>query len=127
MSLTADYVAAIIRENEQLRERVAELEAVLGVRFEAPVVMGLTGAESRLLGVLMKRDLVTKDAAMTALYVDRANDPPHDKIIDVFICKMRRKLDPYGVRIETLWGRGYRLPAKSREALVALTAQQEAA
>ena len=34
------------------------------------------------------------------------------KIIDVFICKLRRKLDEWGLekaKIETVWGQGYML------------------
>ena len=34
---------------------------------------------------------------------------PRDKIIDVFICKLRKKLAVYGAGdlIVTVWGRGY--------------------
>lgn len=31
------------------------------------------------------------------------------KIVDVFVCKLRKKLKGLGVSIETVWGRGYRL------------------
>jgi two-component system cell cycle response regulator CtrA len=36
-------------------------------------------------------------------------DEPELKIIDVFICKLRKKLHDVGVGhlIETMWGRGY--------------------
>ncbi|GAA2871795.1 DNA-binding response OmpR family regulator [Aminobacter niigataensis] len=37
------------------------------------------------------------------------NEDPEIKIIDVWICKLRKKLLPLGVKIETVWGRGYRL------------------
>ncbi|MEC8744463.1 MAG: helix-turn-helix domain-containing protein, partial [Pseudomonadota bacterium] len=39
-------------------------------------------------------------------------DEPDSKIIDVFICKLRRKLDEWGLekaKIETVWGQGYML------------------
>ena len=37
-------------------------------------------------------------------------DEPEPKIIDVFICKLRRKLElagALGMSIDTLWGQGY--------------------
>ena len=37
-------------------------------------------------------------------------DEPEPKIIDVFICKLRRKLEVAGARgvsIDTVWGQGY--------------------
>ena len=39
----------------------------------------------------------------------------HPKIIDVQICKMRRKLTPIGISIETVWGEGYRLAGDARQ------------
>lgn len=36
-------------------------------------------------------------------------DEPEIKIIDVFVCKIRKKVDPLGFAIETVWGRGYRI------------------
>lgn len=46
------------------------------------------------------------------MYYDRLN-PPDIKIVDVFVCKMRKKLRPYGITIDTVWGRGYLLTAES--------------
>src|ERR1700685_1826235 len=59
---------------------------------------------------LRKGATVTKDMLINHLY--NGLDEPIVKIIDVFICKLRKKLadasggDNY---IETIWGRGYRL------------------
>jgi two-component system cell cycle response regulator CtrA len=53
---------------------------------------------------------LTKEMFLDRLYAGR--DEPMIKIIDVFICKLRQKLDNYegaGRYIETVWGRGYRL------------------
>lgn len=52
-------------------------------------------------------------------------DEPELKIIDVFICKLRKKLFEalgYDSPIETVWGRGYvmREPAPAAEANVAI-------
>jgi two-component system, cell cycle response regulator CtrA len=51
---------------------------------------------------------------MTALFSDRIDEPPDVKIIDVWICKMRRKLQPFGIEIKTCWGVGYEMPESSK-------------
>jgi len=58
--------------------------------------------------------ILSKEALLAALYQLR-NEEPEIKIIDVFVCKLRKKLRPLGVNIDTVWGRGYRLlPAVAR-------------
>jgi two-component system cell cycle response regulator CtrA len=128
MSLRDDYVATIERENAELRERIAVLEDALGVRMEAPLVLNLTSAEARLFGFLLKRDLVRKDAAMIALYGHRATgEVAEPRIIDVFVCKMRKKLAPFAIMIETQWGQGYFLGPRSKEIARALMPERIAA
>ncbi|MGQ5700730.1 response regulator transcription factor [Sandaracinobacteroides sp. A072] len=69
----------------------------------------LTGKEYACLEFLaIRRGMtVTKEMFLAHLYAGR--DEPEMKIIDVFICKLRRKLTDAGVPpvIETVWGRGY--------------------
>ena len=54
---------------------------------------------------------LTKEMFLTHLYGGR--DEPELKIIDVFVCKLRKKLatagDNAATCIETVWGRGYAL------------------
>lgn len=72
----------------------------------------LTGKEYACLELLAQRrgTTVTKDMFLAHLYGGRGE--PEMKIIDVFICKIRRKLADAGVPplIETVWGRGYTIP-----------------
>lgn len=59
---------------------------------------------------LRKGTTVTKAAFLNHVYGDM--DEPEPKIIDVYICKIRKKLVDAlgaGVHIETEWGRGYSL------------------
>jgi two-component system, cell cycle response regulator CtrA len=70
----------------------------------------LTGKEYRMLELLCLRRGVTlsKEAFLNQLYGGR--DEPEPKIVDVFICKLRKKLaNASGGKnyIETIWGRGY--------------------
>ncbi len=113
----AARLEAVELENERLREQIARLEAALGLGFIAPLEWHLTGAEARIMGALATRDLLTKDAAMAVLYRDFGREEAEVKIVDVFICKIRKKVAPFGIRIETLWGQGYYLTADQRAAV----------
>lgn len=107
------------RENEELRERIMRLEAELWGVAPIPVEFGLSSKEEMVLGCLLQRPEASKDAVMLALY---GNDPsgdkePEIKIVDVFICKIRAKLKPFGIKIGTHWGRGYFLGAEAKAAI----------
>ena len=70
----------------------------------------LTGKEFRIVEflALRKGSVLSKTAFLSHLY--GGMDEPEPKIIDVFICKLRRKLELAGARgmsIDTLWGKGY--------------------
>lgn len=70
----------------------------------------LTGKEYQLLEVLAVRKgtTLTKEVILNNLY--GGMDEPEMKIIDVFVCKLRKKLtEASGGEnyIETVWGRGY--------------------
>ena len=69
----------------------------------------LTGSEYAVLELLVLRIgiTLTKETFFSHLYGDL--DEPEMKIIDVFICKVRRKLADAGAPdiITTVWGRGY--------------------
>lgn len=113
----ARLLEVLRQENELLRGRIALLEdALIGVRV-LPLEWRLTAQEARIFGVLVNRELATKDAIMAGLYGDRADDEVLPKIVDVFVCKLRKKLMPYGIAIETVWGRrGYALAKRDRDA-----------
>ncbi len=69
----------------------------------------LTGKEYAILELLVLRKgmVLTKEAFLNHLY--GGMDEPEMKIIDVFICKLRKKLALAGAGdvIGTVWGRGY--------------------
>src|SRR5271165_2353304 len=70
----------------------------------------LTGKEYAILELLVLRKgmVLTKEAFLNHLY--GGIDEPEMKIIDVFICKLRKKLAMANTGqhyIETVWGRGY--------------------
>lgn len=72
---------------------------------------GFTGSESSILLSLFSDKLMSKEMIYDLLYGMRATDEiPEPKIIDALVCKIRKKLKVKGwdVKIETVWGRGYR-------------------
>ena len=79
-------------------------------------VFGLTLAESKLLQCLMQARACTKPHLHQVVSPD--SEP---KIIDVFVCKMRAKLDRFQIRIETIWGQGYTIPEDSKRTILAQT------
>jgi len=70
----------------------------------------LTSKEYQILRALMLSTgtVQSKERILNALY--GGTDEPEAKIVDVFICKLRRKLTGAGAPpdfVETVWGRGY--------------------
>lgn len=73
----------------------------------------MTTLEARLCHALRSRPgrTITKEGLLAIVYSDRLDsDWPATKIIDVFVCKVRRKLKETNApfEIETVWGMGYR-------------------
>ncbi len=86
--------------------------------------MNLTGKEYQILEILALRKGTTLSKEMFLNHLYGGMDEPELKIIDVFICKLRKKLaNASGGRdyIETVWGRGYMLrePSEADERLIA--------
>jgi two-component system cell cycle response regulator CtrA len=78
----------------------------------------LTGKEYQMLELLSLRKgtTLTKEMFLNNLY--GGMDEPEIKIIDVFICKLRKKLAKASDGkdyIETIWGRGYVLREPSED------------
>ncbi len=104
-------------ENDALRERLKAFEQdFLGDDLVFPPAWRLTLSEKRIMGALVARTQVTRQQLLTAI-TRYDGDEPDIKIIDVFICKMRKKLGPLGIRIETIWGVGYFIDQATRAEL----------
>jgi DNA-binding response OmpR family regulator len=85
---------------------------------------GLTRLETRLMAALVEKlgQCVAKGPLMDALYFDRAHEEPDPKIVDILVCKIRKKIAGSGFVIETVWGQGYRARADGPPAKAALAA-----
>jgi two-component system cell cycle response regulator CtrA len=105
---------AIVRRSKGFSQptlRIGPLQLNLDSRevVVAGSIVHLTGKEYAILElmVLRKGMVLTKEAFLNHLY--GGMDEPEMKIIDVFICKLRKKLAQAGAGnlIGTVWGRGY--------------------
>ena len=85
----------------------------------------LTGKEYAILELLMLRKgmVLTKEAFLNHLY--GGMDEPEAKIIDVFVCKLRKKLTDAGASglIGTVWGRGYTVRDQPAQAVASVARQ----
>ena len=110
-------IHAIVRRSQGHAQSVVEVGDLMINLDQKTVKVGvtqlhLTGKEYQMLELLglRKGATVTKEMFLNQLY--GGMDEPDIKIIDVFICKLRKKLtDALNGRnyIETQWGRGYLL------------------
>jgi hypothetical protein len=74
----------------------------------------LSPTEARALMQLMQHGQVSREALHAAMSPDGI---PVSQIkgIDVVVCKMRKKLAPHGIEIETRWGQGFWLADGTRD------------
>lgn len=80
--------------------------------------------EAAILATLLRRDQATKaqlhDVVENNRPGDHAKEATDPKMVDVMICKLRKKIKPHDVLIETMWGTGYLIPPRMREHAVDL-------
>ncbi|SOH94423.1 two-component system, cell cycle response regulator CtrA [Monaibacterium marinum] len=108
-------IHAIVRRSKGHAQSVIETGMVC-VNLDAKTVevegktVHLTGKEYQMLELLSLRKGTTLTKEMFLNHLYGGMDEPELKIIDVFICKLRKKLSQATggeTYIETVWGRGY--------------------
>ena len=117
-------IHAIIRRSKGHSQSVI-LTGKIAVNLDAKTVevdekpVHLTGKEYQMLELLSLRKGTTLTKEMFLNHLYGGMDEPELKIIDVFICKLRKKLSQATGgqnHIETVWGRGYVLRDSAQEA-----------
>jgi two-component system, cell cycle response regulator CtrA len=106
------HARSVVQSGDLLIDLDSKMVKVNGAR------VSLTRKEYQILELLSLRKgmTLTKELFLTHLY--GGMDEPELKIIDVFMCKLRKKLaNASGGKnyIETVWGRGYMLRAPTNE------------
>ena len=122
-------ITAIVRRSKGHAESVIRTGEIV-VNLDAKTVevederVHLTGKEYQMFELLSLRKGTTLTKEMFLNHLYGRMDEPELKIIDVFICKLRKKLAQAtggDHHIETVWGRGYVLrdPKPKKEAVAA--------
>ncbi len=108
-------IHAVVRRSKGHAQAVIQTGEI-GLNLDAKPVEGnnmrvhLTGKEYQMLELLSLRKGTTLTKEMFLNHLYGGMDEPELKIIDVFICKLRKKLATASGGnhyIETVWGRGY--------------------
>jgi two-component system cell cycle response regulator CtrA len=107
-----ERIVVIEEENDLLREELITIKGIHRTDIRGKVVYNLTMSEAKILNAFMGRREVTKHQLMAAIYSN--DDPPQPKIVDVFVCKLRKKLARRGIVIHTIWGSGYMIDATNK-------------
>lgn len=103
--------------SQKIENATYSIETLLGAQFDIAmpdswIKYNLTSREGRLFDLLYSRkgQCVSRETLHQSLYGTSINGGPQEKIIDVFICKLRSKLEGSDVWIQTMWGGlGWRL------------------
>lgn len=123
-------IHAIVRRSQGHAESVIETGSIC-VNLDQKIVevggaqVHLTGKEYQMFELLSLRKGTTLTKEMFLNHLYGGMDEPELKIIDVFICKLRKKLAEAtggNSHIETVWGRGYVLRDPEGEVQPALAA-----
>ncbi|MCA6114260.1 hypothetical protein J6524_04865 [Bradyrhizobium sp. WSM 1738] len=118
---------------QRLQDRVAELEALLGVGNDDVsrllTVLDATPQQCEMVGFMLRRSVATRTALHTVLFGARPDcDQPEIKLIDVQMVKVRKALEKVGVEVRTEWGSGgWAIPAAGKARLRKLMAGEREA
>ena len=123
--LVARIQAIVRRSKGHAESEITTGDLVLNLDRRTVTIGGLpihiSGKEYQMLELLALRKGSTLNKEMFLNQLYGGMDEPEAKIIDVFICKLRKKLaNASNGRdyIETVWGRGYRLHDQSENRLL---------
>jgi hypothetical protein len=106
----ADWSPTSSRDNRAVE--ISQQSSADEILLSIMRAFNLSGGEAAVFTALYRRDHGTKLQLHNA---SKRNNPDKDtepKIVDVYICKIRRKLAKQGhkdIVIETMWGKGYHL------------------
>jgi len=82
------------------------------------LLLKLAPIESRAFVKLVKHDFVSKEELHAAI-----THATQTKIVDVVIYRLRKKLARHSIKIDTIWGLGYRLRQESRDKIRKILAE----
>lgn len=93
------------------------------LRISCAQVFKITRLEAAVFATLLKRNTLTKQQLHQVIEQNRPSPglPETDeKMVDVIICHLRKKLKRHELAIETIWGIGYMMALPERERAISL-------
>lgn len=105
---------SLLSELTNLRAQLDDAQYTLremheAARFESDSfhgVAGLSKSEAKIVSAIVRHGTISKSGLYFALY-GNADDAPEPKVIDVLMCKIRKKLGLHGISVVTHWGSGF--------------------
>lgn len=121
----AELHAIIDTQTEEIRQlrRQLHIEADIAVTARCKTVFDLAPAEARVLIALLRAGRMSRGGLLSAAARPGRLDAPGEKVVDVYVHRLRQRLQPFGVRIETLWGVGFQMPKAARDVVEQLLAE----
>lgn len=119
MNVTAQLKQRI----DDLEARVLELEGVLGMSFPIPQSLGLSVTLQQILGTLVSRKIMTREALRIASLprhhhgVDHRADP--ENCGEAQLSKLRQRLRKFGIEVKNKNGIGWYLSAEEKSRITA--------
>jgi DNA-binding response OmpR family regulator len=106
---------------EELQEKICQLERELyGKDYVPPIELRLSQTQAAMLGTLLRYDrVVSHELLFEATRTYRTTRiEPDPKLVHVQLFKLREKIRPFRLVIETVCGFGFRLSADTRKRLL---------
>lgn len=118
--LTDNRIASLTAENDELRERIRQLEGELCPRISIPAEWALSPTQERMFRALVARESMTYAGLAMCCTGGGSEDAIASRDnVQVQIWRLRRITSEHGVVIHTIYGRGYRLEDRKRWAVPA--------
>lgn len=109
-------------------ERIEVLEEEVRQLKETPPAEmpmdGLSQSEANMLTLLLTREIVQKYALFNAINHNRGASGDNFDMVNVMVCRLRKKIRPLGLHIFCRYNIGYYIPREQKAALAALTNNQ---
>ena len=120
---TYDSVAALTCQLAEARETIRQLREQLHPPVLLPVLLKLTRKQEVMVRVIYGRspNVVSRSNVYDETYT--VNCDHGEKVVDVMMCNIRRKLRPFNVEILTRRGVGYFMPPASAAILRGMMGQ----
>jgi DNA-binding response OmpR family regulator len=93
-------------------------------RIAFPPELGLTPIEIPLATLLVQRERVSSSSAFEVLYGDK-HKKPNFSTVKTHVSHLRTKFARLNLRVETIWGWGWKMPTADREKLRALISREK--